>query len=384
MAENPPAPAPGESTPTNPAPPLSQPVGSFSGGTVPDQTAAEAPDPGSPASEDVAAPYGSLGDRLIGTLVDWLVAFGVFFFLGMLIAPRFGGATATGFELNGAPALAVLVPVTLLLLAYFVLLEAGVGATLGKLVAGTQVRGTEGGRASLRAALIRNLMRLVDGIAVYLVAAITVLLTKRNQRLGDLVAGTVVVRRNRPRAVRIGALVAAGAFVVGGVIGGFAFRGPAPAAAPTGGAGGAVVSVAGVPRYASVMLTDQATGGTAKTEFPPNTAQVFVVFTLADVPPETGLRSVWIAENVVGAPPNTRIDEAELSAGGLRNQGNFSFSRPSAGWPAGSYRVELYLAGTLAETVRFTVPAAASPGAAGQTGGASPAPAGATRAPAGR
>jgi uncharacterized RDD family membrane protein YckC len=76
-----------------------------------------------------------------------------------------------------------------------------VGATLGKLAAGIRVRTKEGQRIGLRASVIRNLMRFIDGIGVYLVGAISIMLTKRNQRLGDLAAGTIVVRRESSRAV---------------------------------------------------------------------------------------------------------------------------------------------------------------------------------------
>ena len=78
-----------------------------------------------------ASPYASLGDRLIDQVVDALVAFGAFFFVGITLAPRFGGVTETGFSLSGWPALLVMAICTVLLLAYFILAEAVLGATLG-------------------------------------------------------------------------------------------------------------------------------------------------------------------------------------------------------------------------------------------------------------
>ncbi len=47
------------------------------------------------------------------------------------------------------------------------------------------------------AAAIRTLLRLVDGFFFYLVAFIAVLASAKNQRLGDMAARTLVVRRQR-------------------------------------------------------------------------------------------------------------------------------------------------------------------------------------------
>jgi uncharacterized RDD family membrane protein YckC len=46
----------------------------------------------------------------------------------------------------------------------------------------------------MQAALIRNILRIVDGLFVYLVGAILVWKSDKRQRLGDRVAHTVVVR----------------------------------------------------------------------------------------------------------------------------------------------------------------------------------------------
>ena len=45
-----------------------------------------------------------------------------------------------------------------------------------------------------QASIVRNLMRIVDGFCFYLVAAITVWVSKRKQRLGDMAAHTLVVK----------------------------------------------------------------------------------------------------------------------------------------------------------------------------------------------
>jgi hypothetical protein len=58
----------------------------------------------------------------------------------------------------------------------------------------------EGGApVGLRASAVRNLLRLLEGPTTFYVPAIVaVLATRRNQRLGDLAAGTLVIREPRP------------------------------------------------------------------------------------------------------------------------------------------------------------------------------------------
>jgi uncharacterized RDD family membrane protein YckC len=80
---------------------------------------------------------------------------------------------------------------------YYTLFEASVGATPGKMLMGLKVLKVDGRSCTLVAALIRNLLRYVDAMPFgwYLVGTALFLATPRRQRLGDLVAGTVV-RRN--------------------------------------------------------------------------------------------------------------------------------------------------------------------------------------------
>ena len=80
-------------------------------------------------------------------------------------------------------------------LAYWVVLEAMLGATLGKLMTGLRVVRDDGSPVSWPGAVIRTLLRVVDGACLYLVAAIAVWSSSGNQRLGDMAAKTYVVRR---------------------------------------------------------------------------------------------------------------------------------------------------------------------------------------------
>jgi hypothetical protein len=114
---------------------------------------------------------------------------------------------------------------------------------------------------------------------------------------------------------------------------------------------------AGLPRFASVTLTDDKVRKVEKTVFAPDTPVIYAVFVLADVPAGTTLRCVWIAEKTQVAPPDYKIDEFKIQVGGRITQGNCSFSKPTAGWPVGEYRLEMSLGERLAHTGRFRVQA---------------------------
>jgi uncharacterized RDD family membrane protein YckC len=73
-------------------------------------------------------------------------------------------------------------------------LELMTGQTLGKKLVGIRVVSDRGGAASAGQVLIRTALRIVDGFAFYLVGFITALVSKKNQRVGDMAASTRVVK----------------------------------------------------------------------------------------------------------------------------------------------------------------------------------------------
>lgn len=88
----------------------------------------------------------------------------------------------------------------LLAIVYHTLAEANFGQTVGKWVVGIEVLGTSGRRITLRQSAIRNVLRLVDAgyVFQYFVGMFSILVTARAQRVGDLLAGTIVVQRPAP------------------------------------------------------------------------------------------------------------------------------------------------------------------------------------------
>ena len=90
----------------------------------------------------------------------------------------------------------VVVASLLIVIGYFVLFEMiWDGQSPGKRMAGLRVIRTDGTPIAIGDSLIRNILRLVDMIPVYYtVGIIAIFFTKRCQRLGDLAAGTIVVK----------------------------------------------------------------------------------------------------------------------------------------------------------------------------------------------
>lgn len=82
---------------------------------------------------------------------------------------------------------------------YGIMAEWGLrGQTLGKKLLRLRVVDEQGLKLHFSQVLIRNLLRSLDMIpAFYLVGGVTCLLNKKSQRLGDLVARTVVIRHPR-------------------------------------------------------------------------------------------------------------------------------------------------------------------------------------------
>ncbi len=138
---------------------------------------------------DVAGP----GSRLGAYLIDLLIRIGIYFAISM----------AVGYV---APVLGQGLPMGAMLLALF-LLEWGYGAicegfwngrTLGKRTFGLRVIKDAGYPIGFYDAMIRNLLRAADILPIgYGVGLITMCVTKRMQRIGDLVAGTMVVHERR-------------------------------------------------------------------------------------------------------------------------------------------------------------------------------------------
>jgi uncharacterized RDD family membrane protein YckC len=133
------------------------------------------------------------GRRVLATVVDGLIFGGLYTVMVIL----FGSvATVGSANWNGSmPALPTAI-YGLIIVLYYILLEGYLGQTVGKMLLGIKVVREDNGEVpGLAGATIRTLLRIVDGISSYLVAFITVLISGKNQRFGDMAAHTLVVRK---------------------------------------------------------------------------------------------------------------------------------------------------------------------------------------------
>ena len=104
-----------------------------------------------------------------------------------------------------------------------------------------------------------------------------------------------------------------------------------------------------------VRLATSADGEAVKS-FPLDTAKLYALFKTKGLQNGEKIRGVWIAEDVgEAAPKETKIDEKTLEMKGDTDDGVFSLSKPTKGWPPGKYRLELYVGDELNTTTKFTI-----------------------------
>ncbi|MDF2572983.1 MAG: hypothetical protein K0R55_4587 [Sporomusa sp.] len=125
-----------------------------------------------------------VGIRALSTIIDGILLA----IIGGLIAVVFG------FNFGGPTGGSSYIWSLLIGFCYYTYFEGNNGATPGKMLCGLKVMKVDGTPCDLSAAAIRTACRIIDGLFVYLVAAIFVWTSYRNQRLGDRVADTMVVK----------------------------------------------------------------------------------------------------------------------------------------------------------------------------------------------
>jgi len=137
------------------------------------------------------------GNRGFAAVLDFLLAALIAFSAFMLLEVARVLTRVDFFVLGGLTLILGLVVIW----SYFILFEwLWNGQTFGKRIFRLRVINEDGSPAQFTAVLIRNLLRLVDFLpALYGVGVLVIVLSPKSQRLGDMAAGTYVVRAPRPQ-----------------------------------------------------------------------------------------------------------------------------------------------------------------------------------------
>jgi uncharacterized RDD family membrane protein YckC len=140
---------------------------------------------------------GGVGSRFAAGMIDGAIKGALVLVIALVFGIGIGGVGA--LVAGGAGLLFVMV-------FYDVLFEVrAAGRTPGKRALGLRVVMADGRPVGLRASAVRNLLRLVEGLPLsYVPAIVSILVTRSNQRLGDLAAGTVVLHEARAGAPAAG------------------------------------------------------------------------------------------------------------------------------------------------------------------------------------
>ena len=139
-----------------------------------------------------------IGSRFLAGLLDTLLIAGLYAVLVILLIVANLNPFGVHPDLTdtvGMVLFAVLILCAFLIYwGYFILFETWLnGQTPGKRKMKIRVVQQEGAAVTLNAIIVRNLLHAVDFIGLYAVAGVSMFITRKSQRLGDLAAGTVVV-----------------------------------------------------------------------------------------------------------------------------------------------------------------------------------------------
>ena len=134
----------------------------------------------------------SVGDRIFAQLIDW----------GVLLAYI---ALLTWFVLETNISGWVVATLYLFPLLFYTLIceVLNQGQTLGKMVLNIRVVKMDGSMPTLGAYLMRWMLWLIDGPATSFVGLVAMILNRNNQRLGDMAAGTVVIKKQKYKKIQI-------------------------------------------------------------------------------------------------------------------------------------------------------------------------------------
>lgn len=135
----------------------------------------------------------SVGDRIFAQIIDWLVMLAYMMLVAWIDS-----------SVDNKNMLYFIIALIFVPLFYTLLFEIfNNGQTLGKMAMKMQVVKLDGTMPTLGSYLMRWLLYLIDGPTMSFVGLLAMILSRNNQRLGDMAAGTVVIKRKNYRKIQI-------------------------------------------------------------------------------------------------------------------------------------------------------------------------------------
>jgi hypothetical protein len=115
-----------------------------------------------------------------------------------------------------------------------------------------------------------------------------------------------------------------------------------------------------LPSYAagfeSIVLSAEKDAASSQSNFPADTPVINIGADLVDVPATSKVTFAWFSVVSPGAaPPNFAIATVDIPVGSNTHVSG-QLSKPNAGWPVGTYKVDLEIDGKVVESVPFSIP----------------------------
>ncbi len=138
-----------------------------------------------------------IGSRFVATMIDTFIQmFALIIILLLMVGFNPMGLYGFFYDFSGTYLAIMLIIYFLIFDGYYIIFELIMkGRTPGKAAVKLRVVKHNGAPADFSSLLIRNIMRIADMLPMfYLVGVITMFINNESRRLGDLAAGTIVIR----------------------------------------------------------------------------------------------------------------------------------------------------------------------------------------------
>ncbi|MCA9816528.1 MAG: RDD family protein [Candidatus Obscuribacterales bacterium] len=156
-----------------------------------------------PENVDLHLELAGIGNRILAYLIDMTIVAMILLLLGMMDMAIYLAATYFKLPTEAKETLVMTISVVAIFVSFFLFFGYHIffegtwqGQSPGKRLAGIRVIENNGQPVSWSSVFIRNIVRVFDN-GMMLIGLLTMLINKNEKRLGDLAAGTLVIRERK-------------------------------------------------------------------------------------------------------------------------------------------------------------------------------------------